>query len=232
MHAQIARARWKTSSSTLIRIGAVFLAVILMAACTSQPTQTVASPVSTQVLPTSTPVPEAPQPAVEQSAPAAPDCTSPAALTPALTEGPYYKANSPERASLVEPDTPGIQLALTGYVLTTDCQPVAHALLDFWQADASGEYDNSGYKLRGHQFTDENGRYQLLTVVPGEYPGRTEHIHFKVQAPNGPVLTSQLFLPEVADNESDRIFDPALVIDVTEDNGSSLQATFDFIISP
>jgi protocatechuate 3,4-dioxygenase beta subunit len=232
MHAQIAAAHWETSSSTLSRIGAVFLTVILLAACTSQPAETVASPVSTQVLPTSTPVPEATLPAVEQSNPAAPACTSPAALTPALTEGPYYKANSPERASLVEADTSGIQLTLTGYVLTTDCQPVAHALLDFWQADASGEYDNSGYKLRGHQFTDEKGRYQLLTVVPSEYPGRTEHIHFKVQAPNGPVLTSQLFLPEAANNQSDRIFDPALVIDVTEDNGSSLQATFNFIISP
>ena len=38
------------------------------------------------------------------------------------------------------------QLTLTGYVITTDCTPVAHALLDFWQANAQGEYDNNGDK--------------------------------------------------------------------------------------
>ena len=30
----------------------------------------------------------------------------------------------------------------------------AGALLDFWQADAKGHYDNSGFRLRGHQFAD------------------------------------------------------------------------------
>ena len=107
---------------------------------------------------------------------------------------------------------------------------MANALVDFWQADAGGQYDNSGYTLRGHQFTDANGRYQLETVVPGLYPGRTEHIHVKVQAPGGPVLTTQLFFPGVAGNQSDGIFDPALVIDV-QDTGSGLNGTFNFIIS-
>jgi protocatechuate 3,4-dioxygenase beta subunit len=111
-------------------------------------------------------------------------------------------------------------------------QPVANALLDFWQADANGQYDNSGYTLHGHQYTDQNGRYELITVVPGEYPGRTGHIHFKVQAPNGPVLTSQLFFPGVQDNQADQIFDSALLIDITQDNSSSLQAAYNFIIAP
>ncbi len=137
----------------------------------------------------SSPTLEATRQIATQAVSSVPACTSPAALTPALTEGPYFKANSPERASLVDANTKGIQLTLTGTVLTADCKPVAHALLDFWQANADGQYDNTGYTLRGHQYTDENGRYQLVTVVPGLYPGRTEHIHFKVQAPNGPILT-------------------------------------------
>jgi len=37
------------------------------------------------------------------SAPDVPSCTSPAALTLAQTEGPYYTPNSPERSSLIEP---------------------------------------------------------------------------------------------------------------------------------
>jgi len=126
----------------------------------------------------------------------------------------------------------GTQLVLTGYVLTPDCQPVAHALLDFWQADADGVYDNTGYTLRGHQFTDEKGFYQLTTVIPGLYPGRTEHIHFKVQAPNGPILTSQLFFPGVPNNTSDSIFDPSLVITITDESSTMVRATFNFIVNP
>lgn len=159
-------------------------------------------------------------------------CSSPATLTPALTEGPYFKANSPERASLIEANTTGKRLILTGYVLTANCQPVVHALLDFWQADANGQYDNAGYTLRGHQFTDENGFYQLTTVIPGLYLGRTEHIHFKVQAPNGPILTSQLFFPSVPNNESDQIFDPSLVIHITKESDFNVEASFNFVIAP
>ena len=158
------------------------------------------------------------------------DCTSPAAATIAETEGPYFKAGSPERSSLLDDGMPGTKLILTGYVLTTDCKPVANAMLDFWQADLQGVYDNSGYTLRGHQFTDQNGRFQLETVVPGLYPGRTEHIHVKVQAPNGPILTTQLFFPGVTVNDSDSIFDPSLLINLS--NGQDpLQGTFNFVVS-
>ena len=61
-----------------------------------------------------------------------------ATVTPELTEGPYFTANSPERASLLEDGMAGTKLVITGYVYTTDCQPVVNALLDFWQADANG----------------------------------------------------------------------------------------------
>jgi protocatechuate 3,4-dioxygenase beta subunit len=146
-----------------------------------------------------------------------------------MTEGPYYKSGSPERTSLIEPDTVGTRLVITGFVLTTDCQPVANALLDFWQTDGQGEYDNVGYGLRGHQFTDETGRYQLETVVPGLYPGRTAHIHVKVQAPGGPVLTSQLFLPDEPGNQGDLIFSQQLVIDMQDAEDGKL-ATYNFVL--
>ncbi len=76
------------------------------------------------------------------------------------------------------------------------CVPVAGALLDFWHADADGEYDLDGFRLRGHQFTDGEGHFSLETVMPGLYPGRTRHIHVKVQAPGGPILTTQLYFRE------------------------------------
>src|SRR5438876_8905135 len=64
-------------------------------------------------------------------------------ISPALTEGPYYKAGSPERTSLLEPGSVGTKLALMGYVFDKNCRPFAHAWLDFWQADGNGVYDNT-----------------------------------------------------------------------------------------
>ena len=77
-------------------------------------------------------------------------------------------------------------LVVTGVVLSRDCKPVANALLDFWHADEQGDYDNRGFRYRGHQFTDAEGRYRLETIVPADYPGRTRHLHVKVQPPRRP----------------------------------------------
>jgi protocatechuate 3,4-dioxygenase beta subunit len=159
-----------------------------------------------------------------------PACDDGDAVTPAETEGPYYKRNTPERTSLLEPGTGGTRLLLSGRVLTRGCQPVAAALLDFWQADAAGAYDNAGYRFRGHQFTDAAGRYSLETVVPGLYPGRTRHIHVKVQAPNGPVLTTQLYFPGEARNATDRIFHNALLMAIDSTADGQVGA-FEFVLN-
>lgn len=148
-----------------------------------------------------------------------PDCS---ALTPADQEGPYYKSDTPERTSLLEERMQGTKLILAGFVLTADCLPVPNAWLDFWQANANGEYDNEGYTLRGHQFTDNKGRYYLETILPGEYPQRPiEHIHVKVQIPAGEVFTTQLYFPVQPVN--------GLTVQL-EDKGDYLLAYFNFVI--
>ena len=150
--------------------------------------------------------------------------------TPAQTEGPYFTPNSPLRRSIVPAGAAGVRLTLTGRVLTTAGKPVTRALIDFWQADAGGAYDNSGYRFRGHQLTDAKGRYALTTVVPGLYPGRTKHIHVKVQPRGGSILTTQLYFPGVARNRSDRIFQSALLLHNWRKVGAQRAARFDFVL--
>jgi protocatechuate 3,4-dioxygenase beta subunit len=150
--------------------------------------------------------------------------------TPELTEGPYFTARSPLRRSIVPAGARGTRLTLTGRVLTTSGRPVARALIAFWQASASGVYDNSGYRFRGHQLADARGRYTLFTVVPGLYPGRTRHIHVKVQAPRRPVLTTQLFFPNVAGNAADSIYDRDCLVRNWRLRDGRRLATFDFIL--
>ena len=155
-----------------------------------------------------------------------PACDDHGGPTPEQTEGPYYTPDTPRRTSLAEPGVRGDRLVLAGTVLSTSCAPVANALLDFWQADGGGEYDNEGFRLRGHQFTDSRGRFRLTTVVPGLYPGRTRHIHVKVQRRNGPVLTTQLYFPGEEENSQDGFFDEALVMEV-----SGPRARYDFVLA-
>jgi protocatechuate 3,4-dioxygenase beta subunit len=157
-----------------------------------------------------------------------PGCTG--TPTPAQTEGPYYRAGSPERTSLLEANMGGTKIVITGVVYDRNCRPVANAWLDFWQTDDRGAYDNVGYRMRGHQFADSSGRYRLETVIPGEYPGRTPHIHVKFRAPNGTVTTSQLYFPGSAGNENDNIFNPALLVQV-QDTASGKMGTFNFVLS-
>ncbi len=144
-----------------------------------------------------------------------PSCPGSAPPTERQTEGPYFKPDSPLRASLLEPAIAGTKIVVAGMVLSTTCQPVARALIDVWHADDRGGYDNAGYRLE--------------TIVPGIYVGRTRHFHVKVQAPSRPVLTTQLYFPGEAVNARDPIFSRDLVMQVS-DAGSGKAVTFDFVL--
>jgi protocatechuate 3,4-dioxygenase beta subunit len=158
-----------------------------------------------------------------------PSCGDHESPTAAQTEGPFYKRSTPLRRSLIEAGMAGDRLVLGGSVTTIDCRPLAGAVLDFWQADASGRYDNQGYRLRGHLVADAHGRFELETIVPGGYPGRTRHFHVKLQAPGGPVLTTQLYFPGEPLNDQDPLYTPALEIALTRGEHAT-QGSFHFVV--
>jgi protocatechuate 3,4-dioxygenase beta subunit len=145
------------------------------------------------------------------------------------TEGPYFKPSSPQRADLVEPDTKARLVEINGQVLTRSCRPVERALVDLWHADERGEYDNAGFRYRGHLFTDGEGRYRFRTILPAIYPGRTRHYHIEVQAPEWPVLTTQLYFPDEPANRRDGLFRRDLAMRIAE-APDGLAARFDFVL--
>ncbi len=115
---------------------------------------------------------------------ARPDCV----LTPEQEEGPFYIDLGRVRRNLVE-DRPGVPLALALTVVDAEtCSPIRDAAVDVWHCDALGTYSGepsegsqgSSY-LRGIQLTDGNGLAAFETIYPGQYPGRTTHIHVKVR---------------------------------------------------
>ena len=165
----------------------------------------------------------------QASLPPTPACHDGDEATWRQTEGPFFKPSSPERAELLEAGMPGQPIELVGFVISRTCKPLAGALLDFWQADDKGRYDNSGFRLRGHQFSDAEGRYRLRSIVPGVYVGRTRHIHVKVQPRGGRVLTTQLYFPGEAQNRADGLFRSELLMR-TAKNAGWLAGRFDFVL--
>jgi protocatechuate 3,4-dioxygenase beta subunit len=144
-------------------------------------------------------------------------------------EGPYYSPGSPENSHLWEKGILGERLILRGRVTDRQGKALPGAWLDFWQADGTGHYDNKGFTLRGHQSADKNGTYQVETVIPGGYPGRTPHIHVKTRVnEKSPLLTTQLFISGIS-SPSDFLYHESLLIYLEETPEGKI-GTFDFVL--
>jgi protocatechuate 3,4-dioxygenase beta subunit len=149
-----------------------------------------------------------------------------AAATPAQTLGPFYPRNASERPRDTDADllgvegdrvlTRGIPLYLTGRVVDSRGQAVAGAAIEIWQCDANAIYhhpDGGAESQRDPHFqgygvaaTEDSGAFHFRTIRPVAYPGRTPHIHVRVQSRNGRVLATQLYLPDAPGNRSDFLF--------------------------
>jgi protocatechuate 3,4-dioxygenase beta subunit len=99
--------------------------------------------------------------------------------------GPFYKANAPERART------GRGFVVTGAVRSVaGCQTLPSAQLEWWSADARGDYDD---EHRATQRTGADGRFRYETDFPGKYPGRPPHVHVRITAPGHRPLVTQLY---------------------------------------
>lgn len=149
------------------------------------------------------------------------------APTPPDQQGPYYIADAPFKARLYPEGTPGETLIISGTVRGANCQPLPGAVVDAWQADASGVYDFSDQFIgRGQVTADEQGRYQFETVLPGEYVPRPPHIHLKISHPDARPLTTQLYF----EGRASRGIPSALVIPLEAADGG-LRGTFDIVLN-
>ena len=135
------------------------------------------------------------------SADTAPDTTEPEVCiqTGDDAKGPYYLEDPPFTTVIAEPGEPGDRLFVSGQVLDEACAPLDGALVDVWQADATGTYDLNTvkYRLRGQMLANGSGAYAFDTIVPGGYPQngsfRPKHVHFTVSAPGYWPVTTQLY---------------------------------------
>jgi protocatechuate 3,4-dioxygenase beta subunit len=118
----------------------------------------------------------------------------------------------------------GERIIVSGRVLDEDSRPVAHTLIEVWQANAAGRYRHKvdqhnapldpNFEGSGHTLTDEHGNFRFITIRPGAYPWRNHynawrpaHIHFSVLGPAFATrLITQMYFPGDALLPFDPIF--------------------------
>lgn len=158
---------------------------------------------------------------------------TPCKVTESTLQGPEYIAGPPFReGQAFAKGIEGERLVLSGRVFNVmTCKPVQGAVLDLWQSNSSGDYDYTGYNLRGKIVTDKDGKYVLDTVYPERLRGegnmtRPSHIHVIVGVPGQPLITTQVYFERLADSA---IKDSLIVIPDTLQNGTKI-AHFDFLV--
>ncbi|MEK6437865.1 catechol 1,2-dioxygenase [Pseudonocardia sp. T1-2H] len=174
-------------------------------------------------------------------------------------EGPYYlpdQVRLPSVASLpARPDEKGDRLVFAGQVRDLDGAPLAGAEVDIWHADADGYY--SGFaphipdgNLRGVVIADDEGRFEISTVLPAPYqiptdgptgklitaagwhPWRPAHLHLMVRAEGHRQVTTQLYFHggEWVDSDVAKATKDELVLSPEKQADGSLRSDYDFVL--
>jgi protocatechuate 3,4-dioxygenase beta subunit len=184
-------------------------------------------------------------------------------LTPRQTEGPFYPSDwsgdidndlvlvKGEAAQAI-----GKVTHVSGRILTPSGAPLPGATVEIWQCDSNGRYLHSGdrgsffnresrdkgFQGRGRMTTGEDGVYRFRTIKPVAYPGRTPHIHFRVNGAEGELLTTQMYVADEAGNESDGLYTSirddraraSVTVRLEPANGieeGALAGTFDIVVA-
>jgi catechol 1,2-dioxygenase len=170
--------------------------------------------------------------------------------------GPYYRFGAPFQTKLAGPNEPGERLIISGKVLSSDCRTrLPNTLIEIWQANKAGQYDTDkpgdftervDFHLRGMMLTDQQGNYEVETIMPGRYPvppnlpglekyaglTRPAHIHFRVSESLHVPLTTQLYFkddPYIAkDPWAGR--KPSMAIKLRQD-GQFMRGEFDVVLA-
>ena len=161
-------------------------------------------------------------------------------------EGPFYSDNPPllENNKLAAENDAGTKLTISGRVFNLDCSEfIPDTIIDIWQANDAGAYDNQGFNLRGFVKTNEQGYYLFETILPGKYLNgnkyRPSHIHYKITPPGKPTLVTQLYFEGDESIPADAAASITTgefkavdrIIPLTENTDGSLEGTFDIVIN-
>ena len=97
-----------------------------------------------------------------------------------MTLGPFFPREFAKDASDLVRGSSGEVIEITGVVTELDGKPLDNVILEIWQADAAGRFDNPGFSGWGRAATDAQGVYRFRTLRPGAAQGRAPHVNFLI----------------------------------------------------
>ncbi len=174
--------------------------------------------------------------------------------TPRQTEGPFYPLVRPATADndlIHVPGQSGVAAGevatVSGRVLDIDGRPLSGVLVEIWQANGHGRYNDlrdasdkpmdPRFKGYGTFLTGDDGAYKFHTIKPVAYPGRTPHIHFALSGKSTPRLVTQMYVAGEPGNDRDGVLrglTPAerarLVVALEKTTGNEWRANFDIVL--
>lgn len=93
-----------------------------------------------------------------------------------MTLGPFFPREFAQGANVLAEQ--GDVIEITGRVTQADGKPLDNLVLEIWQADDKGRFDNPGFFGWGRAATDARGIFRFKTLKPGAYADRAPHINF------------------------------------------------------
>jgi protocatechuate 3,4-dioxygenase beta subunit len=178
---------------------------------------------------------------------------SPGEATESTIFGPFYREGAPElpMGANISLDGRGELVVVTGQVLSTSGTPIPNALLDVWETDENGLYEQQDpeqpdMNLRGKFRTDREGRYCFVGIKPvsyaipddgpvgqllrsmGRHPFRPAHIHLLVSAEGFAPVTTHLFVKGDPYLDPDAVFGTkdSLVVDFVQHDSEEEAARY------
>src|SRR5262245_6298793 len=97
--------------------------------------------------------------------------------TAEMTLGPFFPREFAQDANDLVGNSSAQAIEITGRVTELDGKPLDNVVLELWQADAAGRYDNPAFGGWGRAPTDAQGVYRFRTLRPGAAPGRAPHVN-------------------------------------------------------
>ncbi|MEM8647098.1 MAG: protocatechuate 3,4-dioxygenase [Pseudomonadota bacterium] len=175
-----------------------------------------------------------------------------AVLTPRQAEGPFYPETIPDDSDMdltqfAGGKAEGDVIELTGRVMNEKAAPLPGTIVELWQANTYGRYHHPGdsnsrprdphFQGFGAVAADKDGAYRFRTVLPGLYPGRTRHLHFRIVQDGKQELITQMYFPGEDGNERDGLFrwlgskEAQEAATARLSGGDKAKLEFDFVLS-
>jgi protocatechuate 3,4-dioxygenase beta subunit len=166
--------------------------------------------------------------------------------------GPFYRPGAPLLTDLYPADNTGPVLYFDATVTDSDCKFVPAVLVEVWQADDRGNYDNGDpqhppapdfFRCRGKFTSLEDGTFRIRTVLPANYKvddpeqswTRVKHLHFKLHAAGFQPLTTEIELLPDEYSKNDPLFNPGLAVELQKLPGErgreAFRVNFGFVLS-